>query len=116
VVPGTTGEGFARQHLPDATLVFLDKVEHAPTFFMGRRIRMFVHDAYAIAWLVSEKETEIAGIWDPLTDEDLAWAVRRGDHGLLAAVNRILAGWKKDGTLTKALDYWVPIHRRIRWD
>jgi polar amino acid transport system substrate-binding protein len=115
VVKGTTGETFVRRHFPEADLVLLDKSADAPHFFAGRRIKMFIHDAYAIAWLVSENESDLAGIWDPLTDEDLAWAVRRGEPGFREAVNDLVAAWRNDGTLERILDRWMPRRGQIQW-
>jgi ABC-type amino acid transport substrate-binding protein len=115
VVKGTTAEAFVRRSLPGAHPVPLTKLADAAPFFMGKRIKMFIHDVYAVVWLVSESETELAGIWDPLTDEDLAWAVRRQEPEFREAVNEIVAAWRNDGTLKKVLDQWMPRRDQIQW-
>lgn len=115
VVKGTTAEAFVRRSLPDADLVPLTKSADAAPFFMVKKIKMFIHDVYAVAWVVSESETELAGIWDPLTDEDLAWAVRRQEADFRQAVNEIVAAWRNDGTLKKVLDQWIPHRDKIQW-
>lgn len=114
-VRGTTGETFVKQNFPNADLVLLNKLSDAPYQFAGRRFKVFIHDIYAIAWLVSENETDYAGVWHPLTDEDLAWAVRRGDPEFRKAVNDTLAGWRSDGTLDRILDRWIPARNQIKW-
>ena len=77
-----------------------------------RTIDVFVHDGPSIAWLVSANEADLAGIWEPLNRENLAWAVRRDDAQLLAQINDILGGWKRDGTLSGVLVRWLPYLKR----
>ena len=73
---------------------------------------MFVHDGPAIAWLVAANEADLAGRFEPLNRESLAWGVRRDDAQLLAQINGILGGWKQDGTLNDVLVRWLPYRRR----
>ena len=73
-----------------------------------RTIDVFVHDAPSIAWLVSANEADLAGIWQFLNKEHLAWGVRRSDPQLLAQVNESLAAWRRDGTLAGVLARWLP--------
>jgi ABC-type amino acid transport substrate-binding protein len=115
VVKGTTGEAFVQRNFPNAKLFRLKKPSDAAYFFEVKRIKMFIHDMYAIAWLVSENEGELAGIWDPLTDEDMAWAIRKGEPDFRKAVNDFLAGGRNDGTLKKILDHWIPRRGEIQW-
>jgi len=75
-------------------------------------IDVFVHDGPSIAWLVSANEADLAGIWQPLNRENLAWAMRRDDAQLLAQINDILGGWKRDGTLSGVLVRWLPYLKR----
>jgi ABC-type amino acid transport substrate-binding protein len=114
-VKSTTSEAFVRRGFPDADLISLTKPSHAAHFLRSNRIRMFINDVYAIVWLVSENEAELSGIWYPLTDEDLAWAVRRGEPEFSTAINDVLAGWRKDGTQKRILDHWVPHRDKIQW-
>lgn len=76
---------------------------------------MFIHDGYAIASMVSRNETDLAGVWEPLTDEDLAWALRKEDAALQKEVNAVLSVWKSDGTLDAVLDHWLPFRKKIVW-
>jgi polar amino acid transport system substrate-binding protein len=79
-----------------------------------RTIDVFVHDGPSIAWLVSANEADVAGIWQPLNKEDLAWGVRRDDPQFLAQLNDALAAWKRDGTLTETLVRWLPYLKQPR--
>jgi hypothetical protein len=56
-------------------------------------------------WLVSKNEALLAGSWELLTKEELAWGIRRQDADLLNRVNGVLARWKRDGSLEAVLSY-----------
>ncbi|MDE0839451.1 MAG: transporter substrate-binding domain-containing protein [Kiritimatiellae bacterium] len=58
---------------------------------------------------LATKEADLDGIWIPLTQEELVWAVRRDDTQLLQDANRVLGQWRQDGTLDAILDRWVNI-------
>jgi polar amino acid transport system substrate-binding protein len=109
VVKGTTGEVFVRKNFPQAqSIIPLTKASDSISPIKNRRLDLFVHDAPAIAWLVSENEAEVNGFWEPLNEEYMAWAVNRGDRELLVQVNALVTKWKNDGTLSGVLKHWLP--------
>jgi|WetSurMetagenome_2_1015567.scaffolds.fasta_scaffold198452_1 ABC-type amino acid transport substrate-binding protein len=109
VIKGTTGEAYVRANFPQAApIVAVKDPSEAPGLLNFRRIDLFVYDAPAIVWLVSENETTLKGFWEPLDDESLAWAVNRDDQALLKAANTALATWKKDGTVNQVVKKWLP--------
>ena len=108
VIEGTTGDVFVQQNLRNARRVTLSLASDGALALRRRTIDVFVHDGPSIAWLVSANEADIAGIWQPLNREDLAWGVRRDDPQLLAQINEILVAWKRDGTLNDVLVRWLP--------
>jgi ABC-type amino acid transport substrate-binding protein len=109
VIQGTTGEVFVRDHfLKAANIISFQKASEAPYLLKNRRIDLFIHDAPSIAWLVSENEGAVKGLWKPLNSEYLGWGVRREDQELLIKVNSVLNTWKKDGTLKGVLTEWLP--------
>ena len=112
VVEGTTGDVFVQQSFPNARRMALSIASDGALALRRRTIDVFVHDGPSIAWLVSANEADLAGIWQPLNRENLAWGVRRDDAQLLAQVNEILGTWKRDGTLTGVLVRWLPYLRR----
>ena len=112
VIEGTTGAVFVQQRFPNARRVELSRASDGALALRRRSIDVFVHDAPAIAWLVSANEADVAAIRHYLTREPLAWALRPADAGLLAEVNAALAGWKADGTLTGVLTRWLPYLRQ----
>ena len=109
VVKGTTGEAYVRANFPKAgPIITVEGVREAAGLLNNRRIDLFVYDAPAIVWLVSENETTLKGFWEPLNDESLAWAVNRDDQALLTAVNTALAHWKNAGTVSQLVKKWLP--------
>ena len=108
VVGGTTGDIFVRENFPNSRTIALSKSGDAPSELKRRSIDFFVYDGPAIMWLVSQNEADFVAIKKPLNEEFLAWGVRRGDEALLATVNKVLADWKRDGTLDRVLKRWLP--------
>jgi polar amino acid transport system substrate-binding protein len=112
VIENTTGDVFVQRNFPNARRVPLVIASDGALALRRRTIDVFVHDGPSIAWLVSANEADLAGIWEPLNRENLAWAVRRDDAKLLAQINDILGGWKRDGTLSGVLVRWLPYLKR----
>lgn len=108
VVGGTTGDVFVQQNFPNSRKISLSKSGDAPSELKRRSIDIFVYDGPTIMWLVSQNEADFVAINKPLNEEFLAWGVRRDDEALLATVNKILADWKRDGTLSRVLKRWLP--------
>ena len=80
------------------------------------RIDIFIHDAPTIWRLSANTRTQKAGLmglYRPLTDEDLAWAVRLQDKGLANALNKSLSTLQTNGTLNRLTQKWVPVKVRI---
>jgi ABC-type amino acid transport substrate-binding protein len=83
-----------------------------------KRIDYLVHDAPTIWRIVGgflSTETELTGLYRPLTEEYLAWAVRKDDAALADQLNAALAKWRADGQLDLVLDSWIRV-RRIEVD
>ncbi len=108
VLEGTTGAVFVQRSFPNARRVELSRASDGALGLRRRSIDVFVHDAPAIAWLVSANEADVAPIRHYLNREQLAWALRPADTELLGQVNAALAGWKADGTLAGILGRWLP--------
>ncbi len=109
----TTGDAFVQRNLPNANRIAFRTLKDVVFALKTRRSDLFVHDAPVIAWLVSENEAELKGFWQLWNVEYLGWGLRRGNQDLLASVNAILSQWKKDGTLEKVLNQWVPFMKQL---
>jgi len=109
----TTGDAFVQRNFPDAIRISFRTMNEAVYALKNHRIDLFIHDAPAIAWLVSENEAELKAFWQLWNVENLGWGIRREDQGFLASVNSILSRWKNDGTLDKVLNQWVPYMKKM---
>jgi len=108
-VKGTTGDAFLKRNFPNAVRkTFLPNPKDGVNELKRRAIDIFLHDAPSVVWFVSENEADITALWEPLTDEHLAWGVRKTDQKLLTDINSVLNKWKQDGTLDGILTNWLP--------
>ena len=109
-VKDTTDDVFVKRSFPNAVRkTFQPNPKDGVNEIKRRAIDIFVYDAPSVVWLVSENEADITAFWEPLTEEYLAWGVRKGDENLLKDVNGILQRWKQDGTLNGILEKWLPV-------
>jgi len=116
VKAGTTGEAFARADLPNAVIVNFDSIEQGTDALVAGKIDIFIHDAPTIWRLTANTATEKAGLmglYRPLTEEYLAWAVRKKDTALADALNGALDSLKKDGTLNRVMGKWIPVQVKV---
>ncbi len=108
-VKDTTGDAFVKRNFPNAVRkAFLRNPKDGINELKRRAIDIFIYDAPSAAWFVSENEADITALWEPLTEEYLAWGIRKNDQKLLTDVNSILLRWKQDGTLDAILAKWLP--------
>ncbi len=111
---GTTSETFVRERLPRATGIGFDSIPDAIASLRASKIDYLVHDAPTIWNIVGgfgSGETQLIGLYTPLTEEHLAWAVRSDDGELAERLGAILAGWQQDGFAEDVLDRWIPVRK-----
>ena len=115
VEPGTTGAAFAEGELKDAQVAFFADAEAAFAGLRNNEIDLYIHDA-PTSWQLatSTQNSDLISLYSPLTDEKLAWAVRKGDDALAAELNRALAKMKSKGTLRYILNRWIPVTVEVR--
>ena len=110
----STGELYARQDLTKAKLMGYASFDDGIAALRAKKIDYFIYDAPAI-WRVRgqlrDQYPDLMGRYQPLTDERLAWAVRKDDPALRDRLNAELARWKKDGYLESILDHWIPVRK-----
>lgn len=113
----TTGELFAREQLHHSTLVGFDSIDAGTAALHAKKIDYFIHDAPTI-WRITtdpvSRDDRLLGLFQPLTEEYLAWAVRRSDKALRRFLSQVIARWKEDGTLREILDRWIRVRLEIR--
>ena len=84
-------------------------IKDAIQALVEERIDMFVDDAPVIWWKATAQEAQgLMLIPFFLTEEDLAWGVRKDDTALLESANLFLESWKSSGKLKSAIKQWIP--------
>jgi hypothetical protein len=63
-----------------------------------------------IYMLASENEADLVPLSSLLTEEYLAWGVRKNDVELLKAANSFIEALRNDGRLASIVDRWIPHH------
>ena len=112
-VTGTTGAIFVSQRLQRAQQKGYVSVDAAVAALRAHQIDVFVHDAPSIyALTAGGGKHELVGRYEPLTEEYLAWAVRKEDDALRSRVDAVLATWNADGTLDAVLGKWIKVQRK----
>ena len=115
VEPGTTGAAFAERELKDAQVSFYEDSAAAFDGLRGDEIDLYIHDAPTSWQLANAKENDdLISLYAPLTEEMLAWAVRKDDTALVEELNRALALMKSNGSLQYILNRWIPVTVEVR--
>jgi polar amino acid transport system substrate-binding protein len=109
-VDGTTGEAYVTKKLGQAESYAFATVEAGVRSLRARRIDVFIHDAPTV-WRIGTgmDERELMGLYTPLTDEALAWAVRKNRPELAAQLNELITTWRESGQLDRLLNRWIPV-------
>lgn len=107
---GTTGERFVKEKIPRAEPVPLEGPDEGYEALLSGRIDVFIHDGPTI-WRVADERMDqgLMGLYRPLTEEYLAWAVRRSDYSLYQSLVSILEQWKESGYLRMLIARWIRI-------
>ena len=110
VEPGTTGAGYAEAELKDAQIKYFTDAQAAFEGLRKDEIDLSIHDA-PTSWQLATAgdNNDLISLYHPLTNESLAWAVRRDDTALAAELNSALAKMKANGTLLYILNRWIPV-------
>ncbi len=112
---GTTGETFVADNLTRATSFAFESADEGIRSLRAGRIDYFVHDAPTVWRLAGDPaHRDLIGLYRPLTEEYLAWAVRRGNRELLEELNEVIDAAKRDGVLEPILARWIPVRVRNR--
>ena len=117
VVKGTTGEQFVLKNLGTAKKIRFYNTSaeamNALTSGLGtRRIDILIHDGpILISLLAGRQSIDLALVPSLLTEEYLAWGMRKNDVQLLESANRFLETIKKDGRLKTMVQRWVPFSK-----
>ena len=112
--PDTTSESFVKTSMLNAKQLPEKSVESAVSALRNNKVDIFIHDAPTI-WLIAGNVTEqqLMGLYWPLTEEHLAWAVRPSSFLLQEALNNIIEKLRGDGTIASILNSWIKLQIEV---
>lgn len=112
VEQGAIAETLALRLHADSTVVPFPTPDRAARALLSDRIDVVLHDAPVLWHLTARNPTaDYRVIPRLLSNETLAWAVRRGDSQLLGKANSAIAKWRANGMLDRSLRSYMPQYR-----
>jgi len=107
---GTTGSFLVQQEFQLTTRkISFGLIKDAIQALVEERIDLFIDDAPVIWHKATTQAAQgLTPIAILLTEESLAWGVRKDNTQLLDAANLFLETWKNDGSLKNATTKWMP--------
>ena len=105
VMIGTTGEQIAKERFPQAQVKSFDDVMDAVAAMKSGQLDAIV-TAYPTALQVSKLNPEFTCLQEPLRNDASSIALRKGQDGLLADLNRIIDELEADGSLASMKKRW----------
>jgi polar amino acid transport system substrate-binding protein len=109
-VRGTTGEAYVRGKLGRSIPVPLESVDSGEQAVRQGTVDYFIHDAPTIWRLgVDPADDELFGLYQPLTEEHLAWAVAPDDEELAERLDALVRQWTASGEIQAILTRWAPV-------
>ena len=109
---GTTGELLVKENMKKAKGIAFNSPNSGLEALEKKEIDLFIYDSPYIWNLFNEKkEKELSGLFWPLTEEDIAWAVSLKNEKLAETINDLVIKWKRNGTTTKIMNKWIRIKR-----
>jgi polar amino acid transport system substrate-binding protein len=111
VVKGTTGEYFVRKSFHSAKKIeTFSTAKDGVEALIKQKLDLFIHDAPIIMMLAAENESRaVLPLYSLLTEEYLAWGIRKDDTELLESANRFMTNIRGDGRLKKIVKRWIPL-------
>jgi polar amino acid transport system substrate-binding protein len=109
VVKATTGDYLVQQEFSRSKRKLFTSGEEAATALAKKRIDVFIADSSLIWWLAAANESRgLAAVPMALTQEDLAWGMRRSDVELQKSVNAFLKKLQESGRASQIIKHWLP--------
>jgi ABC-type amino acid transport substrate-binding protein len=114
VVKGTTGEAYVNNNFASAQKITAysstrEAIDALLTPVLVNRIDVFVQDGPILLMMLAQNQSaELTVLPSPLTDEYLAWGMRKTDPGLKESADRFLESIAKNGQLESIVKRWIP--------
>jgi ABC-type amino acid transport substrate-binding protein len=112
VIRASTGDFLVQENFPgNQRKEFLSGEEGAKAL-MKKKIDLFICDAPTIWWLAGTHESDnLVAVPISLSQESLAWGLRRSNTMLLESVNRALQKMQENGEEAKIIKRWIPLFK-----
>lgn len=109
VIKNTYGEYFVDEQYSSVKKIAFSTSRPAVKALIDKRIDMFIYDGPMVLYLASANEINgLTALFSPLTEETLAWAVRKDNKELLDSANNFLKTINDDGRYKKLIQHWIP--------
>ncbi len=103
--PGGTNEKFARENLPDVTLIIHDVNQEIPGLVASGEADVMITEVVEAGYYVGQDERLAAPlIYEPFTHGELGVLMPKGSEDLLSYVNEFLQKEKKSGRIDELAD------------
>jgi polar amino acid transport system substrate-binding protein len=114
VVKGTTGEAYVNDNFQSAQRITAyettrEALDALLTPVLVNRIDVFIQDGPILLMLLAENQSaDLTVLPSPLTNEYLAWGMRKTDPGLKESADRFLDSISSSGQLERIVRRWLP--------
>lgn len=108
----TTGEQFVKHEFPNDNNLFFSSVEQGIQALKDDKIDYFIHDAPTIWYytvLPKSQDKDLFALYEYMTREPIAWAVKKGNNSLLKQLNNALKMLQSKGLVKKTINDWLPL-------
>ena len=108
VMRATTGEFLVQRDFPRSKFKSYDSGEDAAQALIKKKIGLFVSDSPLVWYLAGKHAADgLTVVPMALSEERLAWAVRKTDDELRDAANQFITQAMKDGSMVKIFQRWT---------
>ena len=113
-IKGTTGDLLIEQSKAKGKRRQFVSSQKAVQALRDKEIDAFVYDLPGNLYYGSMyADKGLFPIMQPMTREQIAWAVRKEDTQLLHTANSYLATNQQNGSLQKMIEHWVPFYKNL---
>jgi polar amino acid transport system substrate-binding protein len=112
VLKATTGDFLVQQEFPHSRRKEFKSPLAAAKALERKKIDLLICDLPVVWWLAGMNEiTGLVVVPALLSEEQLAWAVRKSEPELLESVNGALEKFQKDGRAAAIIKRWLPVYK-----
>lgn len=110
VIPATTGDFLIQRDFPKTKRLNCKDGETGAQAVIRKKAGLFFSDSTLIWYLAGQHATDGLTVAPmALSEEQLAWAVRKTDDALLASLNTFITQARQNGTFLKVFQRWTSV-------